>query len=414
MSARRKFIKNSTFGLWGLNTLFQKEKPMDAPPTPEDLANAPNDEILFQLIRKSLLLPEDLIYLNTGSLGPSTRQVVGTVSAAMHELEANPVGNNWGSLGTRMEAVRGKVADFIGASVEEIILTRNTTEGINLLGTCLDLQPGDEILTTNHEHGGGENGLFYLAETKGAVVKQIEMPLAAESAGQIVELVQAGMTDRTRVVMLSHVSTITGMRMPFEQISAITRPRNILLVADGAQAPGQIRVDVDRLGVDLYSSSGHKWLMGPKETGFLYIRKAVQERIQAVFTRNSNKAYSAASGTRNVATIIGLGESLDLQQTIGIDKIEKRCRELADYCADQLRGRPGLRIISPAAPELKSGIVSILLDEASNRAIFEKMREDNIIIKLLPGYNALRFSLHIFNTRADVDRMLGKLAEVMG
>ncbi|MCB0633633.1 MAG: aminotransferase class V-fold PLP-dependent enzyme, partial [Lewinella sp.] len=344
----------------------------------------------------------------------ATRQVVDQVSTAMHELESNPVVNNWGGLGNRMEAVRSKVADFIGATKEEIILTRNTTEGINLVGSCLDLQPGDEILTTDHEHGGGENGLFYLTETKGAIVKKVEMPLPAESPEQIVELIKNAIGERTKVVMLSHVSTITGMRMPFAAIAALTRPKNILLIADGAQAPGQIKVDVEQLGVDLYASSGHKWLMGPKETGFLYIRKAVQERIQPVFTRGSYNAYSAASGTRNVATIIGLGESLDLQQTIGLEKIEERCRSLAGYCAERLQEKKGLRLISSTHPALNTGIVSVLLDEGiSNRTIFEKMREQNVIIKLLPKYNALRFSLHLFNTKEDVNKMMEVLEELM-
>lgn len=414
MKKRRTFIKNTLLGLLGLQHWPLDGKSAAALTETAHWLNASNDESLFRLIRQSLLLPEELVYLNTGSLGPATRQVLDTVSAASHELESNPVGNNWGPLGQRMEAVRQQVANFIGAEREEIILTRNTTEGINLIGSCLDLQTGDEILTTDHEHGGGENGLFYLAETKGAIVRKVEMPFAAESPEQIVEIVRKGITARTRVVMLSHVSTITGLRMPFAEIAAITRPRNILLIADGAQAPGQIRVDVKALGVDAYSSSGHKWLMGPKETGFLYLRQGVQEQIRPVFTRGSYHAYSAASGTRNVATIIGLGEALALHTTVGSDKIEKRCRNLADYCTEQLKGREGLQIISPTDPALGTGIVSILLDEAySNRTIFERMREQNIIIKLLPKYNALRFSLHLFNTKAEVDRMVSALDQLM-
>lgn len=414
MSARRTFIKNTTLGFLGLNTFYPGRNKIPPPPTLSDLNRAANDEILFQLIRQSLLLPENLVYLNTGSLGPSTRQVLDEVSNAMHQLESNPVVNNWGELGQKMEAVRQKVANFINADTEEIILTRNTTEGINLIGSCLNLQADDEILTTNHEHGGGENGLFYLAETKGAVVKKVDMPLPAESPEQIVALIKGVITDRTKVLMLSHVSTITGLRMPFAEISKITRPRNILLIADGAQAPGQIKVDVASLGVDVYTSSGHKWLMGPKETGFLYLRKDVQERVQPVFMRGSYKAYSAASGTRNVATIIGFGKSLDLQQTVGVEKIEKRCGMLAGYCSEQLQSMNGLRIISPADPALTTGIVSVLLDDQfSNRTIFTKMREENMIIKLLPKYNALRFSLHMFNTKAEVDRMIELLAKHM-
>lgn len=409
MKTRRNFIKNTSLGLLALPAFSSADSLL----SPAELARVGNDDTLFKLLRQSLLIPEEMVYLNTGSLGPCLRQVIDEVTAAMRELESNPVGNNWGPLGTRMEAVRSKVAGFIGADTEEIILTRNTTEGINLLGSCLQLQAGEEILTTDHEHGGGENGLFYLAETRGAVVKKINMPMPAIDASQLVALVRKGITDRTRVVMLSHVSTVTGLRMPLAEIAAITQPNNILLVVDGAQAPGQIDVDVHALGVDLYAGSGHKWLMGPKETGFLYIRKAVQERIQPVFTRGSYQAYSAASGTRNVATMIGFGAALDWLQTIGKKKIETRCQALANYCAQHLADKKGLRLISPADPGLATGMVSILLDEVPNRKIFDKMREENIIIKLLPNGNALRFSFHLFNTQADADRMLAALDRLL-
>ncbi len=412
MKTRRNFLKKASLGFLGLNTLpFLSSKAEAA--SLAQLANIQNDDVLFKLIRDSLLIPEGMVYLNTGSLGPSPRQIVDEVSSAMHELESNPVGNNWGDLGKKMEAVRQKVADFIGAEEEEIILTRNTTEGINLLGSCLDLKAGDEILTTNHEHGGGENGLFYLAETKGAVLRKVDMPMPATSAAQVVEIIKKGITEKTKVVMLSHVSTITGLRMPFEKIAAITQPKDILLIADGAQAPGQIQVDVKKLGVDLYACSGHKWLLGPKETGFLYVRKEVQKKIQPVFTRGNMKAYSAASGTRNVATIIGLGKTMDWHQTIGVEKIEDRCRSLAQYCAQKLQKLDGLKIISPTDPGLSTAIVSVLLDEASNRDIFEKMKAQNIIIKLLPKYNALRFSMHLFNSKEDVDLMVGQLEKFL-
>lgn len=413
MKTRRHFLKKASLGFLGLNTIpfFASASAKKMPV--QEWTNVKNDDLLFKLIRESLLIPEEMVYLNTGSLGPSPRQIVDEVSSAMHELESNPVINNWGTLGKKMEAVRQKVADFIGAETDEIILTRNTTEGINLLGSCLDLQAGDEILTTNQEHGGGENGLFYLAETKGAVVKKVELPMPVSSAQELIDVIKNGITPRTKVVLLSHVSTITGLRMPFREIAELTRLRGILLVADGAQAPGQITVNVKELGVDLYACSGHKWLLGPKETGFLYLRKEVQDQVKPVFMRGSYHAYSAASGTRNVATIIGLGAALDFHQTIGPAKIEARCLELASYCRERLSQLKGLQIISPTDPALRTGIVSILLEEASNRSIFEKMKEANIIIKVLPKYNALRFSMHLFTSKKDVDQMVDHLEKML-
>ncbi|MDZ7648696.1 MAG: aminotransferase class V-fold PLP-dependent enzyme [Cytophagales bacterium] len=118
------------------------------------------------------------------------------------------------------------------------------------------------------------------------------------------------------------MNTITGMLMPFTEIVKITRPNGIYLIADGAQAPGLVHVNVKELGVDAYSASGHKWLMGPKETGFLFIRKEFQELVQSVFTFSGLTAYSASSGTQNVSTIIGLGLALDFHNRIGTGKIQ--------------------------------------------------------------------------------------------
>ena len=344
MRTRRNFLRNASLGFLGLPSF--KESPSSLPSL-AGFSQLSDSENIFALVRQSLLLPKDRVYLNTGSLGPSPRQVVNRIAEILYELEKNPVGNNWGHLGRQMEEVRQNVADFISAEKEEIILTRNTTEGINLIGSCLALAPGDEILTTTHEHGGGENGLYYLQERAGAVIKKVEIPFPATSPQEVLEAIEAGISDRTRVLLLSHVSTITGLRMPFTQITQLTRPRNILLLADGAQAPGQIPVNVKDLEVDVYTSSGHKWLLGPKETGFLYLRKGIQEQINPVFTRNSNKAYSAASGTRNVASIIALGETLDWHRNIGIKKIEHRCLELANYCIQKIEKIEGLQVISP-------------------------------------------------------------------
>ncbi|MEM9721977.1 MAG: aminotransferase class V-fold PLP-dependent enzyme [Bacteroidota bacterium] len=407
MSSRRNFLRNTSLGWLGFSSLPGKPSQL---PSLSDFAHLPDENELFKLVRQSLLVPKNRIYLNTGSLGPSPRQIVNRISELHMELEQNPVGNNWGNLGAQMDKVRQKVAAFIGASEEEIVLTRNTTDGLNLVGSCLALEPGDEILTTTHEHGGGENGLHFLTETCGATLRKVEIPFPAQNTREVVEAISKEINDRTRVVLISHVSTITGLRLPFAELAKITKPRKILLIADGAQAPGQIPIDVGTLGVDVYASSSHKWLMGPKETGFVYLRKEIQDQIRPVFTHSNYKPYSASTGTRNVVNFIAMGETLDWHRAIGREKIEHHCLKLANYCAERLTNMEGLQVISPTSPELQTGIVSILLDDSfDNRALFEALGKKEIIVKLLPKYNALRFSCHMFNTEDDIDRMVSQL-----
>jgi isopenicillin-N epimerase len=405
---RRSFLKKSAAGFLGLMSIPALAETVSADSFSSLIAGKADDEI-FALVRKQLLLDKSIVYMNTGSLGPAPRMVVDRITEAMHQLERNPVTENWGPLGKEMETVREKAAKFFNADLDEIVLTRNTTEGLSLVGSSLKLNAGDEILTTTNEHGGGEVGIDYMAEKNGAVINKIEMPLPAKSKEQIIDLIKKNITSKTKVLLLSHVSTITGMRMPLEEIAKITREKDILFIVDGAQAPGMLAIDVKKLGADIYATSGHKWLLGPKETGIVYMRKDVQERIKPVFLASGNASYSASSGTRNVANFIGLGETISWHEVINSNKIEARVLELSAYCRELLQQVEGVEIISPEDNTLRSAMVSVRLLEAKNRDIFYAMRENNIVIKVLPKYNALRFSTHMFNTREDIKKLVEQL-----
>ncbi|MDG1995016.1 MAG: aminotransferase class V-fold PLP-dependent enzyme, partial [Emcibacteraceae bacterium] len=283
-------------------------------------------------------------------------------------------------------------------------------EGINTVCSGIDWNAGDVILTTNHEHGGAETGLGFLQKTKGAVIKKMIMPYPATSKQQLLDLVKASLTPRTKILLLSHVETVTGLRWPIKEVSELIKGRDILFIVDGAQAPGMLHVDLHDLGCDVYACSGHKWIMGPKETGILYLRKSIQNRVNSVFLSGGYKAYSAASGTRNAPNIIGFGDVMEWHMTIGTKRIEKRCMELAAYCYNEMSKISDIKIISSNNSELGSAIVSFTLPESHNNGDFVRiMRDKNYTIKRLPQYNAIRISNHMFTTNEDVDKMLAML-----
>lgn len=367
----------------------------------------------FDFIRSQLLVPMDRVYMNTGSMGPSPRSVITAVQNAIEQLEANPASENWGELGEKMELVRAKIGEFINAPAEDIILTRNTTEGLSLIGQSIHLEQGDEILTTTREHKGGEVGFEYMAKRDGAKIRKIELPLPARSVTEILKTIENSLTDKTKILMLSHVNTITGMKMPVEEISDLIRDKNIWLIVDGAQAPGLVDIDLKKLGVHAYASSGHKWLLGPKETGFLYLSKNFQNNFNPVFTSYGYTSYSASSGTRNVAQFIGLGKSIDIHKELGTSVIEKRCLELAAYCRSKLSQIQNISIISPSIVALQTGIVSIKLEKKNNAAVAGILKEKDIIVKTLSGINALRFSCHMFISKEDIDRLVSELIIIL-
>jgi len=410
MTSRRKFIKAAGLlsGLTAMPSLSEGFSPNETSSLP-DFRNASSDDELFAMVRQQLLVPANRIYLNTGSLGPCPVHIIDAIHANTRQLEMNPVGENWGPLGNQMELVRKKVADFIHADVEEIVLTRNTTEGLNLIAQSLQLNEGDEIITTTLEHGGGEVGLEFLVKTKGATLKKIELPLPGNSIEEIVNTVRQSVTSKTKMLLLSHVNTITGLLMPFAEIAKLTKPKGIYLIADGAQAPGLTKVDVKALGVDAYAASGHKWLMGPKETGFLYIKKEFQKDVQSVFTSSGYSVYSASSGTRNVATIIGLGLAIDYHTSIGTDKIHQRTLQLRNYCLAELKKIKGLKVISPEARSLSTSIVSFSLNTVTNTDIFNKLKDQDVIVKLLSQHNGIRISCHLFVSKEDIDKFIKAL-----
>lgn len=405
MTSRRKFIKAGLLGGLSALPLSGNSKTSNS----IDYAKAASDDELFAMLRGQLLVPSNRIYLNTGTLGPSPLTVIETVNKITRQLEANPAVENFGDLNVEMELVRGKVARFIHADESEVILTRNTTEGLNLIAQSIDLKEGDEIITTNLEHGGLEVGLDFLKQNRGIVIKKIELPLPGNSVEQIVDEIKKNISPATKMLLLSHINTITGLLMPFQAISKITRQKGIYLIADGAQAPGLVKVHVKELGVDAYATSGHKWLLGPKETGFLYLRKEFQEKIKPIFTFSGYASYSASSGTRNVANIIALGAALDLHTQLGVEKIQTRTLQLRNYCLAELKKIKEIKIISPEAPGLSTGIISFSLQSNKNSDVAEKLKVKDIIVKVLPQLNAIRISCHCFISKKDIDVFLKEL-----
>jgi selenocysteine lyase/cysteine desulfurase len=379
------------------------------------LEDAQDEDAFWREVRSQFLLRPGLIHMNSATIGATPRPVLSALTGFLWETESDPQNQVFGPPHLRMDQVREKAAEFLGASLAEVALTRNTTEGMNMVAQAVDLRAGGQILTTNHEHPGGSVCWEHVAERDGAEIVRIEMPVPVESADQVVDLVSSHLTARTRVCSFSHVCTVTGLVMPLARIAALTRPRDIVLVCDGAQAPGMLDVDVRALEVDTYASSSHKWMLAPKGTGLLYIRDEVQDRVRPLFLRSGFEAYTASSGTRNVATVLAHGVAMDFHDTIGRGRVEARCRELGTRLRGRLEAMDGLTILTPRDDTLSGGILTISLQHADYREVRRIMLEDyGFVLKNGKAeYNAIRISTHIFNSEDDVDRMTEALGRVL-
>lgn len=385
---------------------------------------------LWRRVRIEFQLNPGLVHFNTGSVGAAPRVVTDTVSQYLSQLEGNPNHNVWGPIGNLAEEVRTRAAEFLGADVSEVAITRNTTEGMNQIATGIDLDAGDEVLTTSHEHGGGVCCWEHLQKHRGVQVNYMKMPNPVQNKEQFLQLLEQHLTPRTRVVSLMHVDTITGMVYPLADVAKITRPRGILLVCDGAHAPGMLHMNLKLLGVDAFASSSHKWMLAPKGSGLLYIRREVQDRIHPISLYSGFSAYSASMGTRNVAHIIGHGVAMDFHNTLGRANVEARCRQLSNRLRSHLLQFPRLRLLTPMQVELSSGIVTFAVDGMPRAEITSQLfAKHSMIVKNAQGtyafatnpvdkakkqdYNCLRFSTHIYNSEAEVDRLASHIEDIL-
>ena len=368
-------------------------------------------------VPRGLAAPEDflfaseLVYLQTGSLGPTPRPVMERTIAAWKELELNPSFYGYGAHEHAMDdVVRASAARFLGCKTEELVLTRCTTDGMNTVAQGLTFAAGDRVLTTDQEHPGGRHCWDYVARRFGVAIDVVAIPPGENDAQAIVDRFAKAITPRTRVLSFSHLLSSTGLRMPVAQLSALARSRGCLAVVDGAQAVGGIPVDVKALGCHVYATSGHKWLLGPKGTGLLYLSEELGDRVDIVSVAPNHAAYGDGTGVTSLPSVLGLGAAVEYVSAMGIDRIEAHNLALRNRLFAALQDVPKVRVMSASSGPLASGLVTFTLPAERESRAFQLMMRDkhNVELKMVPKnwLNGIRVSTHLFNTERDVDRLI--------
>ena len=363
-------------------------------------AGPPGNEYLFA---------DGLSYLNTGTLGPCRRDTIEESLKNWEELELLPV-KFYGKFGAESlaERTRSVAAGFLNCDISEMLITNSTTSGMNAIAQGLRLKAGDRILTTDQEHGGGLLCWNYFAKYYGVTIDKINVPPGENNSELILKRIKDELRKKTKLISVSHVLSSTGLRMPIAEISSLARANGALCIVDGAQAAGAIEVDVKKLGCHAYATSGHKWLMGPKGTGLLYLSKDAQDIIRPVQFEESYNTYNDGNGVVNLACIVGLGKAIEYLQSIGINKVEEHNLRLRHRLFEKLKDLNNARILSPADRTLASPMLTVLLHDRFERTSFVKMLLDKhkLCIRATHkefGFNGIRFSMHIFNTEKEID-----------
>lgn len=372
--------------------------------------------------RAELGLAPGLIHLNTASAGPTPDRVLKRALAAWRQIETNPVAMSYGhdaeSAVASADRVRSKAAALIGASRDEILLTNGTTNGITTLAHCIRLREGDHVLLTDQEHEGGETGWLHRERLDGIVIDRVHIPVGDHDTAAILSRFEAALGTRTRAICVSHVLSPTGLRMPIAEIAALARRRGALTIVDGAQAVGQIATDVKALGCDAYATSGHKWLMGPKGTGFVYIGKHCGDAIAPPEWLMDKYYGSNSQGLSPMPLAIGLGEAIDSIAAIGMSRVEQHNSVLARRVYDAFERMRQLTLVSPLPGSLSTALVAAALPHAIDGFQLRQRMHDRhgIVIKMAEKrwFNGIRLSPHIFNTEAEVETALAALGSELG
>ncbi|MFP8956882.1 aminotransferase class V-fold PLP-dependent enzyme [Natrialbaceae archaeon A-CW3] len=366
----------------------------------------------FDTLRTRIPALEHGIYLNTGAGGPSPRRVVdaATKSLEHHEYDAPMNEGMYQAVGTQYDATKAAVAELLGAQQSEIALTQSTTDGINRVAGALEWDATDTVVRTDLEHPAGILPWQLLADTRGIDVRILET-----DRGRVdLEAVKAVAADATLLVV-SSITWTHGTRLPISEIVDIAHDAGALVLVDAVQSPGQVAIDVTEWGADFVVGAGHKWLLGPFGAGFLYVREGLEHDCipHEIGFRSVAEAYAAEYeyapgagrfevGTTSPAPFAGLEAAIDLHHELGTDAIESRIAELTAYLKDGIDERA---LLSPQSFE--SGLVTIDVDDPEETV--ERLADRDVVVRSLPYPEAVRVSVHAFNTRGDIDALLEAL-----
>jgi isopenicillin-N epimerase len=376
-----------------------------------DALRASRHQDPWDLVRAAYMIPADRIYLNVGTLGPQPRVVVDAVVEHTRRVALTlPPGVDWDSLKQRTGA-------FLNGDPEGFVYPRNTTEAMNFVANGLELEHGAEVLTTTHEHIGGLCCWQLLAARRGVQLRQLELPVPAHSADELVAVFERAITPRTRVISVSHVTFTNGTIMPVSEIAALCRRRGIICVVDGAHPPGMMRVDLHAIDADFYASSPHKWLCAPQGSGLLYMREEWRTRLWPTLASGDwdNLELGAQRfnhlGSLDESRLAGLDAALRLQETIGIDRIEARIRMLGEHMHNRLAALPRLRMMSPRNDRLGIGLIAFRINGVESLELQRRLAGANVRTRVVSeyGYGWMRLSPHVYNTFDELDRVVDLL-----
>jgi len=419
---RRNFIKTlgiGTAGALATPTQLWSKASTQLQSVLTDLKNNDNSESFWEQVQLQFTFADGLTYFNNGSLGACPKPIREATTNFRNTLDDFPSKYMWGGWKDEIEEVRKKTADLLSVSSEEIALIHNTTEGMNLIASSMNLEPGDEIISADHEHKSALIPWKYWQESKGIKLVTPTLPILPKSVEEIVEIYRKAITSKTKVISICHLVNTNGMILPIKEVSKMAHKHGILVAVDGAQATGMFNIDLKDIDCDFYTVSAHKWLFSPKGVGIFYTKLASQKHLKPLIVARGYEDTSIRRfenyNTRNLPEVLGLGAALDYRNAIGSQKIHERTYELKHYFRDKIKDNKRLVLKTPELDSLSAGIqvVEILgknVQDVKNR-LFDSYGIDCRPMSKF-GLNAVRLSFSIFITKTQIDKLISALQNI--
>lgn len=376
-------------------------------------------------MRDQFLLRNDITFLNFGSFGACPKPVFNRYQQFQLELEQEPVQFITVQGPKYLKESREALGKYINADADNLVYVSNPSFAVNIIAKSFSLKQGDEVLSTNIEYGACDRTWNYYCKKAGAVFKRQHIRFPLESKEDFIQQFSGGITSKTKLIFISHITSSTGLKLPVEEICAIARQKGILTFIDGAHAPGQTLVDLKALDVDFYTGACHKWMMTPKGCSFLYVKKELQHLFdplviswgyEAMFPSHSQFLdYHQMNGTRDFSAFLTAPHAIKFMQENNWDKVSAISRKLVKENAPELCKILKTTPISPLTDDFVLQLFSAPIKTSEPEKLKQHLYENYKIEIPVMRQNDnvyLRYSINAFNTQADLDKLFESVKEI--
>jgi isopenicillin-N epimerase len=373
-------------------------------------------------LAEQYLLDPDITFLNHGSFGATPRPVFERYQTWQREMERNPVIFLGRRLPELLTQARTRLGEYLGTDAQNLVFVPNATHGINIVARSLQLQPGDEVLGTDHEYGAVNNTWRFLCEKTGARYINHPVPVPLTTPEAFVDALWEGVTERTRVISISHITSPTALRFPIELVCQRARAEGILTVIDGAHAPGQVNLALDHIGPDFYTGNAHKWLSSARGAAFLYARPERQDLLEPLVVshgwsrRKPDSSqfldYLSWTGTADPSAYLSVAAAIDFQAQNDWPAVQAACHSLLLEAQHRILELSDQEPISPDSMWVQMCAIPLPGPSTAYQELWDKYR---IVVPIVDWNDRtfVRVSIQAYNRPEDVNRLLSALEEII-